>query len=53
MRVRDECGAGKDASAGPTVGTIDIELGGARVRVSGALDAAAFRQALSRRSRNQ
>ncbi|MBV8506398.1 MAG: transposase [Alphaproteobacteria bacterium] len=34
-------------SAEPIVGTIDVEIGGARVRVSGAVDAAALRQVLT------
>jgi transposase len=48
-----EAGAGpavsgkpEDSKAGSVLGSIDIELGGARVRVSGAVDAAALRQVL-------
>lgn len=33
--------------AGPATGSIDIEIGGARVRISGAVDAAALRQVLT------
>ena len=36
-----------DVSAGAVTGTIEIEMGGARVRVSGVVDAAALRQVLS------
>lgn len=35
------------ASGGAVTGTIEIEMGGARVRVSGVVDAAALRQVLS------
>ena len=37
----------EDASAGAVTGTIEIEMGGARVRVSGVVDAAALRLVLS------
>lgn len=36
-----------DGSAGAVTGTIEIEMGGARVRVSGVVDAAALRLVLS------
>lgn len=36
-----------DGRAGAVIGTIEIEMGGARVRVSGVVDAAALRQVLS------
>jgi hypothetical protein len=36
-----------DGSAGAVTGTIEIEMGGAHVRVSGVVDAAALRQVLS------
>ena len=36
-----------DGSAGAVTGTIEIEMGGAGVRVSGVVDAAALRQVLS------
>jgi transposase len=47
-----EAGAGPAANGKPEdsksgLGSIDIELGGARVRVNGAVDAAALRQVLS------
>ena len=35
------------ATAGPPTGTIDIELGGARLRISGAVDTAILRQVLT------
>ena len=37
----------EDGSAGAVTGTIEIEMGEARVRVSGVVDAAALRQVLS------
>jgi transposase len=37
----------EDAGAGAVTGTIEIEMGGARVRVSGVVDAAALRLVLS------
>jgi transposase len=37
----------EDASAGAVTGNIEIEMGGARVRVSGVVDAAALRLVLS------
>ena len=36
-----------DTGAGSATGTIDIEMGGARVRLSGAVDAVALRQVLT------
>ena len=39
-------GKPEDSKAGSAAGSIDIELGGARVRVSGAVDAASLRQVL-------
>ena len=41
------CGPAGDGSAGAVTGTIEIEMGAARVRVSGVVDAAALRQVLS------
>jgi transposase len=37
----------EDTRAGPATGSIEIEIGGARVRVSGAVDAAALQQVLT------
>jgi transposase len=37
----------EDAREEPTTGSIDIEIGGARVRVRGAVDAAVLRQVLT------
>jgi transposase len=47
---RQECSIGgrpESVRAGPATGSIDIEIGGARVRISGAVDAAALRQVLT------